>query len=138
MMPAKMKHYGPSRRVLPSVCSLAAIGLALGLSGCSSAPSGPSKHDVLKGLAQYTAAMNGDYKGDYTKAKKFYFHDVGPSLRLQKCAKTGVESWTCDFYYIDTKGKPYNAESIKMRHVAGKWDYVTGSYRNIGADISRN
>lgn len=138
MMPAKMKRYGPSRRVLHSVCSLAAIGLALGLSGCSSAPSGPTKRDVLKGMAQYTAALDGDYKGDYTKAKKLFFDTFGPHMRVQKCAKTGVESWTCDFYYVHKNGKSFSPESIKLRHVAGKWNYVSGSYRSLSADISRN
>lgn len=119
------------------VAGLFALCLGLSLAGCSSSPSGPSKTDVLKGVAQEVAAQEGDWKGDYTKAKDLYVKKFGPYTRLQKCVKTGVETWSCNFYFLNTSGQPASDESIKLRHVGSKWNYVPGSFHTYNSVVSR-
>lgn len=109
-----------------------ALVLALGLAGCSSAPSGPSKTDVMKGMAQRNALERGDWKGDYTSAKKFWLGRIEPHVHHVKCQKTGIVRWTCDFH------GPMGEVQIQLRHTGGHWNYIPHTAHSIGAAISHH
>lgn len=111
--------------------------LAVSLSGCSSTPSGPSKTDVLKGLAQMDAANEGDWKGDYRHEKDFMLK-LKPYMRGLKCAKAGVESWTCDYRFVNDKGRSTGQEQVKLRKSGHHWNYVPGSFRDLASSVSRS
>ncbi len=111
-----------------------ALVLALGLAGCSSTPSGPTKTDVMKGMAQQAAMARGDWKGDYTNAKKLWVGSIEPHVHDVKCKKTGIVRWTCDFHAPGDMGE----FQIQLRHNGEHWDYVPHTERSIGSGISRN
>jgi hypothetical protein len=136
-MLAKKLNKGRLRSLIHSLLTVTVVGGTLVLAGCSSTPSGPTKQDILKGLAQQAALKLGDSKGQYAKEKKFADLFDG-NLHVQKCAKTGLVTWTCDYDFRETNGRTNDDESIKLRREGGKWDYVPGSFRALGDGISRN
>lgn len=123
------------RKTVFTAASLMSLTLALSLSGCSSSPSGPTKTDIAKGLAQYMMDLRGVYSPTlYAQQKKFYMKQ-NPYMHIQECKKTGISTWTCSFYFKFPKGHgPQGRASMEMHHFGHKWTYVSGSYKSMGLD----
>lgn len=124
------------RKIVFTAASLMSLTLALSLSGCSSAPSGPTKTDIAKVLAQYSMLSSDRFvtKADYANIKKFYMKQ-NPYMHIQECKKTGISTWTCSFYFKFPQGHgPQGRASMEMHHFGHKWTYVSGSYKPMGLD----